>query len=481
MSGIALIQLPSPPGRNIFREWAGGMGTALASTRQSYGHDRRFYDVPYSSFLYLAQHLRDLGMAPAYRDFQAETELALEQFDAAIAQLAPRVVVTQVNLPSLTSDCALLARIRAAVPGARILLLGAASKWFAQRLLADGLADAIMQESEEWAGGTTALGLFHGDPALLSGCAVWRDGAIDHIPLKTPLRSLDFVEFPAYDLLDFSRYESDYYLDRRYRYATVLTTKGCPYTCGYCPYPYGFGRRLIYRDPSRVAADIHRLETTFGVGQILFRDQVFTINRRHAERVCQAMIAQGTKSVWVCETRYDVVDPALLDLMYRAGCREIHFGLESGDAEIFATTAKTDGPKSLDLFADAVAQAKAAGLRVHLHCIVGMPDESPASVRNTTRFLRRVKPDSVQLAYFTPYPGTPFYESLSQSGELGDITALDWEDLGSFTGAVIPSRHMSRAAIERARHRIAVDWQFSLADRVRNRLRRLSGVQVKTA
>ncbi|HEX4261798.1 MAG TPA: hypothetical protein VHY76_11935, partial [Acetobacteraceae bacterium] len=95
---------------------------------------------------------------------------------------------------------------------------------------------------------------------------------------------------------------------------------------------------------------------------------------------------------------------------------------------------------------------------------------------NTTRFLRRTRPDSVQLAYFVPYPGTPFFDELSKSGELGDLGALDWEDLGSFTGPVLPSRHMSTAEIRRARHRIAVDWQFTLTDRVMTKLKRTVGL-----
>lgn len=477
----ALVQLPSPPRRNVFREWAGGMGTALPSARDSYGHDQKYYDIPYSAFLYIARELQGQGLEFAYRDFQSEESLDLAEFDAFFAQRQPAVLISQVNLPSLTHDIALLRRARAAAPAMRVILLGAAARWFAATLLAQGIADLVMDEAEELHTARNAAALLAGEMAALQACSLWRDGARLRLPARQSETTLDFVSFPAYELLDFSRYESDYYLDRRYRYATVFTTKGCPYRCGYCPYPYGFGRRLIYRSPDLVAQDIARLVGDFGVEQILFRDQVFTINPKHAAAVCEAIIARQINIVWVCETRYDLVDPDLLALMYRAGCREVHFGLESGDAEIFASVAKSDGPKSLELFAQAIGWARDAGMRVHLHCIVGLPDESWASVRNTTRFLRRVKPHSVQLAYFVPYPGTPLYDELRASGELGDIAALDWEDMGSFTDPVIPSRHMSLAEIRRARARIAVDWQFTLADRLRMRLRRAVGLPPVTA
>jgi anaerobic magnesium-protoporphyrin IX monomethyl ester cyclase len=258
---------------------------------------------------------------------------------------------------------------------------------------------------------------------------------------------------------------------------TVFTTKGCPYKCGYCPYPYGFGSRLIYRSPKLVGEDIARLKHEFGVQQILFRDQVFTINPRHVRAVCEELIRRDLGVLWLCETRYDLVQEELLDLMFRAGCREIHYGLESADEEIFAHTAKADGPKSLELFERVIGWTKARGMRAHVHLIIGMPDESKSSVRNTTRWLRRVKPDSVQIGYYMPYPGTPMFEDLRRSGELGDIDTIDWEALGAFENPVIPSRHLSIREIRRARHRMAVDWQFTLADRVVRRLRRGIGLE----
>jgi radical SAM superfamily enzyme YgiQ (UPF0313 family) len=478
---VLIAQLPSPPRRTVFREWAGGMGTALASAREEYGHDQKYYDIPYSAYLYIARQLEQAGLPFAYRDFQATETLPLADFKAAVAAVAPRVLVTQVNLPSLGPDLELLRHARAAAPGLQIVLLGATAKWFKHRILSEGHADLVVDENEELVTADIIAALLSGDETGLQACSIWRDGAIRTLPARSRMTTFDFIDFPAYELLDFSRYESDHYLDTKYRYATVFTTKGCPYKCGYCPYPFGFGKRLVYRSPARVGADIERLHKEFGVGQILFRDQVFTINPNHARGVCEELIRRNLDIVWVCETRYDTVDEEMLRLMYRAGCREVHFGLESGDPEMFANVAKSDGPQSLELFQKAIGWARDAGMRVHLHCIVGMPDESWVSVRNTTRFLRSVKPHSVQLAYFVPYPGTPLYAELAESKELGDVTALDWQALGSFTDPVLPTRHLSVDEVRRARNRIAVDWQFTIADRVWRKMRRTLGLAGRAA
>ena len=98
-------------------------------------------------------------------------------------------------------------------------------------------------------------------------------------------------------------------------------------------------------------------------------------------------------------------------------------------------------------------------ITAHVHLIVGMPDESPKSLRNTRDWLRKVKPDSVQVAYFMPYPGTPYYDQLKEDGSLGDIDAIDWEDYGAFSRPVLSSYHMSIDEIQRGRQRLEIDWQ----------------------
>src|ERR1041385_1918874 len=123
MPDVLIAQLPSTRRRTVFREWAGGMGTALASARKEYGHDQKYYDIPYSAYLYIARRLEQMGFPFAYRDFQAAETLPLADFDAAVAAAAPKILITQVNLPSLGADLELLAHARAAAPGLKIVLL----------------------------------------------------------------------------------------------------------------------------------------------------------------------------------------------------------------------------------------------------------------------------------------------------------------------------------------------------------------------
>jgi anaerobic magnesium-protoporphyrin IX monomethyl ester cyclase len=476
MTDVLLVQLPSPAFKNVFREWAGGMGTELRSPRPYPGHDQKYYDIPFSSLLYIAADLRDRRIDFCYHDLQGEERFDADAFFADLAAQKPKVLVSVVNFPSFTSDMELLARTREIVPGIKILLLGATAKWSKAKILASGQADIVMEEAEELLVGANIAALLTAQSEeALQGCSVPGKEAVRIMPVRTPMKDLNFIDFPAYDLLDFSKYVSDHYFGQRARYMTVFTTKGCPYNCNYCPYPFGFGERIIYRAPERVGADIERLVRSYGIEQILFRDQVFTLNKKHARAVCQEIIRRKLPIRWICETRYDLLDEPLLDLMYESGCGEIHFGLESADQTLFASTAKPDGPKSLDLFRETIDLVKRRGINCHVHMIVGMPDENWTTVRNSIRWLREARPHSVQFAYFMPYPGTPIFEELRRSGELGDVGAIDWEALGGFDQPVLPTRHLSVAEVRKACERMGVEWQFTLGDRIKLKAQRMLG------
>src|SRR3954451_4557201 len=175
------------------------MGTALDTARDSYGHDPGYYDIPYSSYLYIARRLRDAGAAFRYIDLQARQHCDLPDFDAIFHDTQPRVLITQVNLPSFEHDLALVGRARRAAPDLQVILLGATGKWFRDRILLQGLADVVMEEAEELLVSDNALALLRQQPDDLQGCSVRRDGAVVHLPARVRMESLDFIDFPAYE------------------------------------------------------------------------------------------------------------------------------------------------------------------------------------------------------------------------------------------------------------------------------------------
>ena len=93
-------------------------------------------------------------------------------------------------------------------------------------------------------------------------------------------------------------------------------------------------------------------------------------------------------------------------------------------------------------------------------------------MRRTLRFLRSVRPDSVQVCVITPYPGTALFEEAEQGGLL---LTRDWS---RYTGndAVMRTEQMAGDDLARAARYLASNWwKPNPARRVLRRARRLLG------
>jgi len=247
----------------------------------------------------------------------------------------------------------------------------------------------------------------------------------------------------------------------RRRYALVATSRGCPFSCSYyCPYPFGFGRRIQFRRPEEVGRELELLHRNFAVSFIIFRDQVFTLRPRQAEAVCDEIIKRKLDIEWLCETRVDRVSEAILSKMREAGCVQVNYGMETGDEQLFAARAKPGATfAELDR---ALRWTEEAGMSAHVHLIVGFPEETWGSVRRTARVVSGLPAKEVGVAIMTPYPGTQLHR---QAVESGLVLTGDWSRYTGFQ-PVMRTEHLSADDLVRAQAMILE------AHRSRGRFRR---------
>jgi anaerobic magnesium-protoporphyrin IX monomethyl ester cyclase len=453
---------------NVGRDWAGGFGTATPSARATYGHDADALAAPYLPLLRVATALEQRGHRVQFLDAQAERLTAEAALDR-LAQSAASQVVVVLNLPSLAGDLALVSRLKQAEPGRRFVAVGTVCKALPGEVLASGAVDVAVRGDPEAAVADLVASPLEQGPPRVPGVAYLENGTLTHAE-PVVITTAAGLPAPAYHLAPMDRYLRP--MDgRAVRWAPVATGKGCGFACGhYCPYPFGYGTRMLLRDPLEVVEEVARLAADFGVEFVIFRDQLFTASADHAEQVCRGLLGAGVPVRWICETRADRVEAPLLSLMREAGCQAVHYGLESGDPEIFSQFAKPGA--DLEDVRRAVSDTRRAGLKVHLHVIVGLPGETWGSVRRTLRFLRGVRPDSVQVCLITPYLGTALFE---EAGRRGLLLTRDWS---RYTGndVVMRTEQMSGDDLARAARYLAANlWKADPARRVLRRAGRLLG------
>ena len=236
------------------------------------------------------------------------------------------------------------------------------------------------------------------------------DGDIKTTVAPVTPNELDELPFPAWDLLpDFPKsYPLAIYDYPKGPVATIAASRGCPFHCKFCD-TSTFGARVRYYSPAKVIEMMRRLHEQYGVRHVLFVDDLFLASRLRTTEFCELLIASGLKMTWSCAARVDTVKPEILDLMKRAGCWQISFGLETGSDEMLR---KMDKSARVERSEKAVRWTAAAGIRVKGLFMLGYPGETRESIQMTKDFVRRIPMTIMNLTKFTPYPGSPVYREL---------------------------------------------------------------------
>ncbi len=299
------------------------------------------------------------------------------------------------------------------------VLCGNYAKHIAPRLLADGVCDIVIGGEPEF-------------PVLeaLSGRRPWSQipgivirgeegGARDTGP-RPFLEDLDLLPFPARQLLDQRKYWDISFFGEPT--AWIVTSRGCPYDCNYCSQWETFGKRTRFRDPGKVVEELVEIVEVHGVHNVIFFDETFNLKDAHVRGICEGILERGLRLRWQCAARSDLAKPELVRLMKRAGCIEMRVGYESGNDEILEYLQR--GMKLVDFLAgvDVIHKER---MTLSTHVIFGSPMETPRTITNTLRLLKRIKPLWVSFNLLTPLPGSQLFSELKDKLDVEQLKTFD--------------------------------------------------------
>lgn len=241
---------------------------------------------------------------------------------------------------------------------------------------------------------------------LVPGISFQANNTIFHKADKESMVDMDSLPYPAYHLLPWGKYKPHPPHGMAMPFDAMVTSRGCPYRCAYCSKPV-FGSTFRTQSPERVVEEMEYLQKRFGIREIAFYDDSFTIDKKRVHAIADKIIAKNLKIVWTCETRVNLVDKELLAHMKAAGCYTIAYGIESASPEIIKTIQKDITIKQVEV---AVRASREVGLQVIGYFMIGSPGETPQTIRDTINFAKKLKIDFAQFSITTPFPGTELYE-----------------------------------------------------------------------
>lgn len=237
----------------------------------------------------------------------------------------------------------------------------------------------------------------------IQGIIYRQNGVIVRNEKRKQIETLDSLPFPARDLFEFNNYPQ----------WSVLTSRGCPYSCTFCSASDWWQHKLRYRSIKNVISEIKEIVTKYGIHDIYIGDDIFTYNKERVYEFCQTLKDENLNIKWTCLTRADCIDYPLLKTMHDSGCCEISIGLESANDDTLALINKREYIKDIK---NALDICKMIGIQTRVTVIIGLPKENEEKLLNTLAFLENNRPNQIQLYGLAAYDGTMLFGNTENLG-----------------------------------------------------------------
>ena len=256
----------------------------------------------------------------------------------------------------------------------------------------------------------------------------------------------DRLPFPSYTPAELKAYKSIFPVQLRQRvvWGFLIATRGCPYPCNFCSevMRVSTGTKLRSRSAANVADEMAHLERQ-GVNICSFQDDSFSSNRRFVRALCEELIARHSTMPWMARVRADEVDYDLLALMKQAGCMMLGMGVEAGTQRIIDTIQKNFTPKPwLERCRQAFRWTRELGIGTNAYYIIGNPTETREEIEHTIRFAQELNSDTIQVHFYTPYPGSAAWEKYLYQMRESDPTQMFHYATPVFPVAAVPTEEL---------------------------------------
>jgi len=228
---------------------------------------------------------------------------------------------------------------------------------------------------------------------------VYRNGSVIYSTGdRKKMADVNALPVPARHLLPLGRYRT---LNMP---VSMTTSRGCPFKCIFCVGRKMVGAKVRYRNAKPVVDEMEYLNT-LGFPQINIADDLFTANKKHCIGICDEILARGLKIKWSSFARVDTVSRDVLSKMKAAGCDAVSFGIETANAGILKTIKKGI---TIPQVIEAVKMCNDTGVTPTASFILGLPGETPETLKETVEFGKKLKDMGVLYGFhlLAPFPGT---------------------------------------------------------------------------
>jgi|TARA_B100001964_G_scaffold3013_1_gene3382 radical SAM superfamily enzyme YgiQ (UPF0313 family) len=313
--------------------------------------------------------------------------------------------------------------IKTEFPDSTVIFGGLHPSSLPEEALATGYCDYVVRgEGEE-----ITLKLYqalrgNGDPTELLGLSFIKNGMIINNPEAPLIPDINTIPLFPYHLFNHPKYDMGF----------LTSSRGCPYRCSYCSQRLLTGTTYRYKTADYIIQELDIVVNQFGQKAVVFYDDNFCLKPRRVHELCDKIIERGLhkKVKLSVQTRADNLviygGKNLVKHMAEAGFTHMGFGLETGIQRLADLTRKD---QTVQIHFDALDLCSKYGMDASLFMIFGFPTETASDRLETFKLVRKSAAVATKYNNMIPYPGTPLYNELKNSGRV--VVTENWGNFNS--------------------------------------------------
>jgi radical SAM superfamily enzyme YgiQ (UPF0313 family) len=237
------------------------------------------------------------------------------------------------------------------------------------------------------------------------------------------IKDLDEIPHPDRELINAKTYQELWKEIFGNSCTFMITSRGCPYSCIFCDHGYA-GRHVRLHSSNYVVDEIQQIIEKYNPDELFINDDLFLIDKKRVKKICEELKRRKLDITWGIQARVDSIDREILQIIKKAGCVELVFGVETGSPRLLSFLNKGF---TIDQVENAFRLChEIGGINPGTFILVGIPGGTRKDIELTKKLISKIKPSHIMPSYLTPYPGTKIYDLLKDNIKNQDYS--NWDD-----------------------------------------------------
>lgn len=302
----------------------------------------------------------------------------------------------------------LIKKIKKDYAGIDIVVGGPHISLFREKVLYDcpQIDFGVVLEGEE-----TIVQLCNGNPVnSIKGLIFRQANSIVYNGNRPFIKNLDGVPFPRYE-----KFELEKSFDREINALPIVSSRGCPFECIYCPVKCSIGDIFRARSPQNIIEELTYWYKK-GYRRFSFTDDNFTLIKDRVYKLCDLIRKSRLKDIKLsCDNglRADRVDRDLLKFMKEVGFYRIAIGVEAGNNKVLKNLKKRE---DIETIKRVIEDTCDLGYEVDLFFLVGSPGEAWQDLQDSFKIASDYNIGTAYFYNIIPFPNTELFEWIQRNG-----------------------------------------------------------------